>query len=158
MLTRMDFATIIPVLIVTLAGCFVLIAEAIRRRGDWMPHALLAAIGLGGAIWTSVEQWNLNNVGFGVIVADNYALFFNVAICGMGLLTVMLSTGTAARDRLPEGEYYALMMFSIAGMMLMGATRDLLIIFLALEIMSLGVFVLTAFKRSSGTGAEAGWQ
>ena len=158
MLTRMDFTTIIPVLIVTLAGCFVLIAEAIRRRGDWTPHGLLATIGLGGAIWTSVEQWNQNNVGFGVIVADNYALFFNIAICGMGLLTVMLSTGTAARDRLPEGEYYALMMFSIAGMMLMGATRDLLIVFLALEIMSLGVYVLTAIKRSSDIGAEAGFK
>ncbi len=158
MLTRTDFATIIPVLIVTLAGCFVLVAEAIRRRGDWMPHAWLAAIGLGGAIWTSIAQWNANNVGFGVILADNYALFFNVAICGMGLLTVMLSAGTASRDRLPEGEYYALMMFSIAGMMLMGATRDLLIIFLALEIMSLGVYVLTAIKRSSEAGAEAGFK
>jgi NADH-quinone oxidoreductase subunit N len=123
-----------------------------------MPHGLLATIGLVGAIYTSIAQWNDNNVGFGVIVADNYALFFNVAICGMGLLTVMLSSGTAARDRLPEGEYYALMMFSIAGMMLMGSTRDLLIVFLALEIMSLGVYVLTAIKRSSDIGAEAGFK
>ena len=101
MLTRTDFATIIPVLIVTLAGCFVLVAEAIRRKGDVMPHALLAAIGLGGAIYTSVAQWGENNVGFGVIVADNFALFFNVAICGMGLLTVMLRLvfALAAEDR-----------------------------------------------------------
>jgi len=158
MLTRMDFATIVPVLIVTLSGCAVLLAESIRRRGEWMPHGALAVIGLGGAIWTSIQQWGDNNVGFGVIVADNYALFFNIAICGMGLLTVLLSTGTAARDRLPEGEYYALMLFALAGMMLMGATRDLLIIFLALEIMSLGVYVLTAIKRSSDTGAEAGFK
>jgi len=156
--TRTDFATIVPVLIVTLSACAVLLAEAFRRAGDRMPHGLFGIIGLGGAIYTSVMQWGLNRTGFGVIVADDYALFFNVAICGMGLLTILLSAGTAERDRLPLGEYHALMLFSIAGMMLMGSTRDLLVVFIALEIMSLGVYVLTAIKRSSEEGAEAGFK
>ncbi|RDJ93799.1 hypothetical protein B4Q13_19395, partial [Lacticaseibacillus rhamnosus] len=52
--------------------------------------------------------------------ADNFALFFNIAIAGIGLLTVLLSMGPAERDGLPVGEYYALMLFSVAGMMLMG--------------------------------------
>ena len=59
---------------------------------------------------------------------------------------------------MPTGEYYALMLFSIVGMMLMGSTRDLLVIFMALEIMSLGVYVLTAIKRASEEGAEAALQ
>ena len=157
-MTRTDFATIVPVLIVTLSACAVLLAEAFRRAGDRMPHGLFGIIGLGGAIYTSVMQWGLNRTGFGVIVADDYALFFNVAICGMGLLAILLSSGTAERDRLPLGEYHALMLFSIAGMMLMGSTRDLLVVFVALEIMSLGVYVLTAIKRSSEEGAEAGFK
>ncbi len=157
-MTRIDFATIVPVLIVTLSACAVLLAEAFRRPGDRMPHGLFGIIGLSGAIYTSVMQWGLNRTGFGVIVADDYALFFNVALCGMGLLTILLSSGTAERDRLPLGEYYSLMLFSIAGMMLMGATRDLLVVFIALEIMSLGVYVLTAIKRSSEQGAEAGFK
>jgi NADH-quinone oxidoreductase subunit N len=156
--TEIDFRAIAPVLAVTLAACTVLFAEATRRRGDWMLHGAFAGIGLSGAIVMSILQWDQHNVGFGVIVADNYALFFNIAICGMGLLTVLLSTGTAARDRLPEGEYYALMLFAIAGMMLMGSTRDLLVVFIALEIMSLGVYVLTAIKRASEPGAEAGFK
>jgi NADH-quinone oxidoreductase subunit N len=85
-------------------------------------------------------------------------VFFNVTICAIGLLTVLISTGTAERDRLPTGEYYALVMFSLSGMMLMGSTRDLLVIFLALEIMSLGVYVLTAIKRTSAAGAEAAFK
>ena len=157
-MTRIDFATVVPVLIVTLSACAVLLAEAFRRPGDRMPHGLFGIIGLSGAIYTSVMQWGLNRTGFGVIVADDYALFFNVALCGMGLLTILLSSGTAERDRLPLGEYYSLMLFSIAGMMLMGATRDLLVVFIALEIMSLGVYVLTAIKRSSEQGAEAGFK
>ncbi len=158
MLTRADFAAIAPILIVTLSACFVLVAEAIRRRGEWMPHGALGVIGLGGAIVTSALQWDQQHIGFGVIIADNYALFFNIAICGMGVLTILLSSGTAVRDRLPEGEYYALVLFSTAGMMMMGSTRDLLVVFIALEIMSLGVYILTAIKRTSLAGAEAGFK
>jgi NADH-quinone oxidoreductase subunit N len=158
MFTRTDFATIIPVLVVTLSACAVLLAEAFRRKGERMPHGVFGAIGLTGAIATSVMQWGLNRTGFGVIVADDFALFFNIVICSIGLLTILISSGPAERDRLPEAEYYALMLFSIVGMMLMGATNDLLIIFLALEIMSLGVYVMTGIKRTSEAGAEAAFK
>jgi NADH-quinone oxidoreductase subunit N len=157
-MTRTDFATIIPVLIVTLSACAVLLAEAFRRQGERMPHGVFGIIGLVGAAYTSIQQWGLNRSGFGVIVADDYALFFNVLLCGIGLLTILLSAGTSERDRLPQGEYYGLMLFAIAGMMLMGSTRDLLVVFIALEIMSLGVYVMTAIKRSSEQGAEAGFK
>ena len=158
MVTRTDFATIVPVLIVTLSACAVLLAESIRRPHDKVYHGVFGLIGLAGGIYTSIQQWGYDRTGFGVIVADNYALFFNVVICGIGLLTILLSSGSAEQDRIPTGEYYALMLFSIAGMMLMGSTRDLLVIFVALEIMSLGVYVLTAIKRGSEEGAEAGYK
>jgi NADH-quinone oxidoreductase subunit N len=157
-MTRADFATIVPVLVVTLAACAVLLAESFRRKGERMPHGVFGLIGLSGAIVTSIMQWGLNRTGFGVILGDNYALFFNIAVCGVGVLTILLSSGSAERDHLPEGEYYALMLFSITGMMLMGATRDLLVIFLALEIMSLAVYVLTGIKRASEIGAEAAFK
>jgi NADH-quinone oxidoreductase subunit N len=157
-MTRTDFATIVPVLVVTLAACAVLLAESFRRKGERMPHGVFGIIGLVGAIVTSAMQWGLDRTGFGVILGDNFALFFNITICAIGLLTILLSSGPAERDHLPEGEYYALMLFSIAGMMLMGATRDLLVIFIALEIMSLGVYVMTGIKRTSESGAEASFK
>jgi NADH-quinone oxidoreductase subunit N len=149
---------IVPVLIVALSACAVLLAEAFRRQGDWMPVGWLGLIGLTGGIVTSISLWDRNATGFGVITLDNYALFFNVLICAIGALTILLSSGTAERDQLPTGEYYALMLFSLAGMMLMGSTRDLLVIFVALEIMSLGVYVLTGIKRTSEHGAEAAFK
>jgi len=158
MVTRADFATVIPMLIVTLAALAALLAEALRRKGDRMPSGIFGVIGLLGAAGTSVMLWGQNRVGFGVILADDFALFFNVLLCAVGLLTILLSWGTAERDSLPEGEYHALLLFSIVGMMMMGSTRDLLVIFLALEIMSLGVYVLTGIKRSSEAGAEAAFK
>jgi NADH-quinone oxidoreductase subunit N len=158
MVTWQDFVAIIPVLVVTLSACAVMLAESFRREHERMPMGFLGVIGLVGGLWSSVSLWGANITGFGVIVVDNYTLFFNVMLCGIGLLTILISSGTATRDRLPEGEYHALMLFSIAGMMLMGATNDLLIIFIALEIMSLGVYVMTALKRSSEASAEAGFK
>ena len=158
MITRDDFATIVPVLIVVLAACAALVAEAIRRKDDRMPAGIFGLIGLAGAAYTSINQWGRHLTGFGVIVADDFALFINLVLCAVGLLTILLSWGTADRDHLPEGEYHALMLFSLAGMMLMGSTRDLLVIFIALEIMSLGVYVLTGIKRASEQGAEAAFK
>jgi NADH-quinone oxidoreductase subunit N len=153
-----DLIAIVPVLIVVLSGCAILLAEAFRRPGEWMPMGWLGVIGAVGGIVTSLSLWDRQSVGFGVVIVDNFSVFFNVTICAIGLLTILISSGTAERDQLPTGEYYALMMFSLSGMMLMGSTRDLLIIFLALEIMSLGVYVLTALKRSSMAGAEAAFK
>src|SRR5580765_4056915 len=153
-----DFAAIAPMLIVTLSACVVLLAESFRRPHEHMPHGALGIIGLLGSIVVSVLLWGLERKGFGVIIQDNYSLFFNITICAIGLLTILLSWGPAERDHLPSGEYHALLLFSVAGMMLMGATRDLLVIFVALEIMSLGVYVMTGLKRSSAEGAEAAFK
>jgi NADH-quinone oxidoreductase subunit N len=153
-----DLVAITPLLIVALSGCAVLLAESFRRSNEEVPHGLLGGIGLVGAIVASIFLWRHDITGFGVIVIDHYSLFFYITICAIGLLTILLSSGVARRDHLPTGEYQALMLFSIVGMMLMGSTRDLLIIFIALEIMSLGVYVMTGLKRSSEIGAEAAFK
>jgi NADH:ubiquinone oxidoreductase subunit 5 (subunit L)/multisubunit Na+/H+ antiporter MnhA subunit len=119
-----------------------------------MPVEWLGLIGLAGAIGASIFMLNHGDfVGLGVIIVDRFTVFFNVTICAIGVLTILLSAGSADRDHLPAGEYYALLLFSVAGMMLMGSTRDLLVIFIALEIMSLGVYVMTGIKRASAAGA-----
>ena len=157
-MTQTDFAAVAPMLIVTLAACAVLLAEAFRGKDERMPFELLGLIGLAGSIAASALQWHQEKVGFGVIVIDHYSLFFNITLGAIGVLTILLSVGAAERDQLPVAEYYALMLFSIAGMMLMGATRDLLVIFIALEILSLGVYVMTGLRRTSEAGAEAAFK
>jgi NADH-quinone oxidoreductase subunit N len=153
-----DFVPVIPVLTVTLAACAVLLAEAFRRPTERMPLGWLGVIGLVGAIVESALLWGRGGIGFGVILIDNYTLFFNITVCAIGLLTILLSAGAAERDRLPSGEYYALLLFAVAGMMLMASTRDLLIIFIGLEIMSLAVYVMTGLRRADEAGAEAAFK
>ena len=153
-----DFAAVIPILTVTLAACAAMVAEAFRAPGERMPIGGLGVIGLAGAAAASVFLWNRDASGFGVIRADNFALFFNLVLVAVGILTILMSGQVIEREELPQGEYYALTLFSIAGMMMMAAATDLLVIFLALEILSLGVYVLTGIRRSSAAGAEAAFK
>jgi NADH-quinone oxidoreductase subunit N len=76
----------------------------------------------------------------------------------VGLLTVAFSSQVIHRDGLPAGEYYALVLFSIAGMTMMAMATDLLVIFIALEILSLAVYVLTGIRRDTLAGTEAAFK
>jgi NADH-quinone oxidoreductase subunit N len=149
---------IVPMACVTAAALAAMVAEAFRDPGERMPIAPLGAIGLVGAAIASAVLWNHNASSFGVVVADNFGLFVTWILIVVGLLSLALSAPTIDREHLPRGEYYALMLFALAGMMLMATASDLLVIFLALEILSLAVYVLTGIRRESATGTEAAFK
>jgi NADH-quinone oxidoreductase subunit N len=153
-----DYAAVIPIVIVTLSGLAAMVAAAITGPGERMPIAGFGHIGLIGAAVASAFLWDRDTQAFGVIRADNFALFINLVLCVVGILTMLLSSEVVARENLPEGEYYALTLFAISGMMMMGAATDLLVIFIALEIFSLSVYVLTGIRRTSIASAEAAFK
>ncbi|MGH9307953.1 MAG: NADH-quinone oxidoreductase subunit N, partial [Vicinamibacterales bacterium] len=102
--------------------------------------------------------WDTDRSSFGVIRSDNFALFINLILCLVGILTMLFSNEVVERAGLPAGEYYALTLFALCGMMMMAAATDLLVIFIALEILSLAVYVLTGIHRPSLAGAEAAFK
>jgi NADH-quinone oxidoreductase subunit N len=153
-----EYAAIIPLLIVALSGAAAMLAEAFRQPGDRMPIAGLGLIGLAGAAFASAFLWDTDRSSFGVIRADNFSLFINLVLCIVGILTMLFSHEVVERGNLPAGEYYALTLFAICGMMMMAAATDLLVIFIALEILSLAVYVLTGIRRPSAAGAEAAFK
>jgi NADH-quinone oxidoreductase subunit N len=152
-----DIAALVPMLCVTLGGLAAMAAEAFRSPGERMPIGALGIVGLLGAAASSVVLWNRNSEGFGVIVADNFGLFITLTLVVIGVLTIMFSSQVLERDGLPAGEYYSLMLFSIVGMIMMATANDLLVIFIALEILSLAVYVLTGIRREVG-GTEAAFK
>jgi NADH-quinone oxidoreductase subunit N len=107
---------------------------------------------------SSVLLWDRNAEGFGVIVADNFSLFVTFVLIVVGALTIMFSSQVVYRDDIPAGEYYTLVLFSIVGMIMMAMAADLLVIFIALEILSLAVYVLTGVRRDNAAGTEAAFK
>jgi NADH-quinone oxidoreductase subunit N len=153
-----DLDPLVPMLCITLTALATMGTEAFRGKNERLPIGWWGLIGLGGAAVSAALLWNRNAEGFGVIVADNFALFVTFILVIVGALTIMFSSQVVYRDDIPSGEYYALVLFSIVGMIMMAAATDLLVIFIALEIMSLAVYVLTGVRRDSARGTEAAFK
>ena len=149
---------IVPLLCVVAAAIAAMVAEAFRTPGERMPIAPLGVIGLIGAGASSLLLWNHRAESFGVVIADNYALFVIWTLIIVGILSLALSGPVVEREGLPAGEYYALMLFALSGMMLMAMATDLLVIFLALEVLSLAIYVLTGIRRDSPIAVEASFK
>ena len=149
---------IVPMCCVAATAIAAMVAEAFREPGERMPIGPLGAIGLVGAAIASAALWNSNATSFGVVVADNFGLFITWILIVVGLLSLVFSAPTIEREGLPQGEYYALMLFAIAAMMLMATATDLLVIFLALEVLSLAVYVLTGIRRDQPSATEAAFK
>jgi NADH-quinone oxidoreductase subunit N len=153
-----SITAIVPILCVTAAGIAAMLAEAFREPGERMPISGLGLVGLAGAAISTGLLWGRNATGFGVVSADTFGLFFVMILVIVGVMTMLLSPRLVDQDDLPGGEYYALTLFALAGMMLMAMATDLLVIFLALEVMSLAVYVLTAIRRNSAASVEGAFK
>ena len=151
-------AALVPAICVTLAALAAMLMEAFRRPGERLPIGLLGGIGLVAALVACRVLWGRNMESFGLVQADNFGLFASATVLVVGLLTIALSASSIERERLPAGEYYTVMLFSIVGMVLMAMAVDLLTIFLALEILSIGVYVLTGLRRDSVSSSEGAFK
>jgi len=148
---------LLPTLIVLAAGALVLALDLGPR---FLPRELPAVTALGGmigALLATLARWGTPGRAFrDMVVLDSYALFFNVIICYSGALIVLLSMDYLRRTGSDSAEYYALVLFATAGMMLLAAAGDLVVVFLALELMSLSLYVLAGlFKRELASGEAA---
>jgi len=153
-----DYLAVVPLVCVWFGGILVMVAEAFRAPDERMPMEGIAIGSLLTAGATAALLWNRNAFSFGVVTADNFGLFITLVLVVVGILTVALSSQVIHRDGINSGEYYSLVLFGIGGMMLMATAADLLVIFIALEILSLSVYILTGIRRESRTGAEAAFK
>jgi len=156
-MTLTDLFTILPLLVLVVWTCILLLVDLFIPRGRKGWTALLAAVGLALAMGLTLAQAGEQSTGFGGMVRlDGFSSFLNVLFLGAGLLGVAQAYGYLKRMGLERGEFHSLLLFSIAGMMLMAQAADLIVIFLALELLSIPLYVLAAFARPRADSEEAG--
>jgi NADH-quinone oxidoreductase subunit N len=157
-MSQADLSTTFPLIFLTLWACALLLADLAIPSTRKGLTALLAALGLGlTLLFTLLTQVGDEIMGFsGMIVLDGFSVFVNSLLLVSGLLGVALAYGYVRRMGLERGEYYTLLLFSITGMMLMAQAADLIVVFLALELLSIPLYVLAAFARPKAESEEAG--
>jgi len=92
----------------------------------------------------------------GAFVVDNYALVMKAMFLLAGYVVVLLSTNYVAEGDYWENEYYGLLLSSILGMVLMASARDLITVFVALELLSIPAYMLATWRKRDLKSNEAG--
>ncbi len=157
-----DYVAITPEIVVTLFGLGILLIDfLIKEKRDKYLNAVTALIGLAMAAVQLMRMWRGNllptpYIGFGGSVAvDSFALYFKLIIVLATAVVILISARYLEIEEAHHGEYYALLLFSTVGMMFMASGRDLIVLFMALEVMALCEYVLTGFLRGNRRSNEA---
>jgi NADH-quinone oxidoreductase subunit N len=152
-IARAELAALAPELVLTGAGALLVLLEAFApalRRS----FCLVATAAAGAAAFL-VVRLEPASAFHGLIEATPLTNAFSLAILGATALALLASDGWLRRERLAVGEYPALLLWCAAGLLLLVRSVDLLAVFLALELLSVGLYGLAGFHRRLDASAEA---
>jgi NADH-quinone oxidoreductase subunit N len=152
-----DLIAILPVVVLSAWACALLLIEAYLPERAKAAVPWLAAAGFVATlvIVVAVPPPVVSAYG-GMVEVDGLGRFLEALFLLAGLLAVPLAVDYTRRRGIARGEYYTLLIFSVAGMMLMGLAADLIVVFLALELLSIPLYVLAAFAWPRPESEESG--
>ena len=142
------------IIVAGLVVAIILLDLVVQNKGIL---AALSVIGLAASLIVSVLLWGEtdNTLFNGMLKVDELALSFNVLLCGAAILVILASQDYVSKLSRFQGEYYALLLISVIGMMFMASSRDLIAIYISLEATSISLYSLTALLRNKKS-SEAG--
>ena len=147
---------ILPLLVLVGWACVLLLVDLFipKERKGWT--ALLAALGLLVTLILVFVRLGYSATAFGGMVSvDNFSAYLSILLLLSGMAGVALAYDYLKRTGLERGEYYTLLLFAIAGMMLMSMSADLIMIFLSLELLSIPLYVLAGIASPRPESEEA---
>jgi NADH-quinone oxidoreductase subunit N len=145
-----------PLLIVAGWGTILLgIDLLVPRRHRWITP-LLATLGLAAALIMVVVQFGGQAELFsGMLIQDPFGSYLQIIFLLTAILGIALAFDYLKRMGLDKGEYYTLLLFTVSGMMLMAMAGDLIIVFLALELLSFPLYILSGFAQPAPESEES---
>jgi NADH-quinone oxidoreductase subunit N len=154
-----DWHALAPELVLVGVLCLVLVVDLFLPEDRKALLPSLAGLGLLGAlipVLTLAADGSDRTMFGGAYAVDNFALVVKALFLLAGYVTVLLSTNYIAEGDYAEGEYYFLLLGSILGMTVMGSARDLVTMFVALEMLSIPAYLLAGWRKRDRKGNEAG--
>jgi NADH-quinone oxidoreductase subunit N len=152
-----ELLAILPELIVMTAGCLVLFLDPLTSaaRKQWLVYLSLGSLTAAFV----VSYWFMGlpprAVFNGLYVLDSYGTFWKLLLIFVSALIVLLAKTNLRQEQIDLPEFYAFILLSLSGMMVMVSGADLLVIYLGFELMSISLYVMAGFKRSERRSMEA---
>jgi NADH-quinone oxidoreductase subunit N len=113
------------------------------------------ALGLSIWQWVDVQDHGAHTYVAHAVVMDGFSVLINILVTTAMILTALVADGYLRREGISGAEFHVLALVSASGAMLMGSANDLIIVFLGLEILSIALYVLTAFNHRRAASGEA---
>lgn len=152
---QIAWRAIAPHLALAGGGVVTLLVASIFRRANRGVMAALSLLTLAAAGWFTFDLNERQTVGMqGMMAADGMSIFGSLVIIVATAIGILLAYEYLNARGIHRPEFYPLMLFSAAGMTILTAANDLLMVFLAIEVLSLGLYVLTAFARKDDKSQE----
>ena len=159
-----DWLAVAPEIALAGAAVAIVLLRSIVRRAAWV-YSASVAIAFSGATaagallvrqWSEVQDHGAITTIAGMLRVDGFGVFLGGVVIAATMLALLLSANYVERERLEGPEYIALLLLSATGMLAMTTANDLVVVFLALEILSIPLYVLAAFDRRRLASQEAG--
>lgn len=154
--TATEIIRLLPEIVLVLSGTLIMVLEALTGTKPKTSLAFLAlaacVLALFAAAWAHTRPGDAFS---GMLVVDGFTTFFRFTVLGVGILTILSSYQFLNREDCNTGEYYALVVFSVAGQSIMVSAHELVMIFIGLEISSIATYVLAGFLREDKRANES---
>jgi NADH-quinone oxidoreductase subunit N len=159
-LSASDFEWVLPEITLAVFGLLILLARTSRRKeGHGVAGGVLTLIGGALALCFAVRLWGVRTDLFsGLYVIDGFGTFFKCLFLAILLMVAAISIRYTRREEMASGEYYALLLFGVLGMMTMVSSTSFMTIFIGLEVMSLSIYVLCGLLRSQVRAVESSFK
>jgi NADH-quinone oxidoreductase subunit N len=155
---HLDYHALAPEIVLVGVLVLVLLVDLVMERDKWLVSSL-AGLGLLGSlvpVLTLALDGPDRSMFDGAYVVDDFSLVMKAVFLIAGYVVILLSTNYIAEGDYHEGEYYFLLLSSLLGMSVMASARDMISIFVALELLSIPAYLLAAWRKRDLKGNEAG--
>ena len=145
----LNLALFIPELTLAVFAIVVILLDLFIKQKRLLAPVSISGLVIAGGVTVAMWGGSFPAIFNNMLAVDNFALFFKLLFLGVAFLVILASVDYVAKFARFQGEYYALVLLSTLGMMLMAATTDLISIYIALELTSISLYALVGFLKDA---------
>lgn len=151
----LDFLTSAPIVVISFLSVMCIVVDALNPKSERMTFIFASVSMLVAALLAAMTMGYHGTAFEKMITVGGYATFFDILFCIAGILTLFSARPYILRRNIEHDEFYSLVLFAVAGMMVIGHSNNLLMTFIGIEIMSVSFYVLAGYFRNDVRSVES---